>query len=113
MPCTYKILKNHPPQTTLIILKIYCGLNGLVSMFVYFSFASACKCYVPSFSARVFPTVELKLNHKLIFLTLLWRMRVNTQHENEAIFHIFTSEDTDHMTWDYIINRTLHSGFNI
>ena len=41
----------------------------------------------------------------------------NTQSD---IFHIFTSEDIDHacrdffqFAWDYIINRTLHSGLKI
>jgi hypothetical protein len=37
------------------------------------------------------------------------------------IYHIFTSEDIDHVTfsiytffaWDYIINRTLHGGLQI
>ena len=46
--------------------------NGLVSMFAFFSLASVRKGYVPTtfFCTNLF-VVELKLNHKLIFLTLL------------------------------------------
>ncbi len=49
---------------------------GLVSMFVSFSLTSARKGYICShfFCTNLF-VVELKLNHKFIFLTLLFTKR--------------------------------------
>ncbi len=59
--------------------------NDLVPMFASFSLTSARKGYVPTFSARICLLLGLNSIINLYFHPVVHEIRVNTQHENEAI----------------------------